>query len=110
MTKSVNNSLIAALSLLFALAFSPLVNAAENPFGMSNTAVDQMQVADSHQKEGKCGEGKCGGEKKSKCGDGKDKKSGKCGEGKCGGEKKGKCGDGDDDDDKAEKKGKCGAE
>jgi len=102
MTKSVNNSLIAALSLLFALAFSPLVNAAENPFGMSNTAVDQMQVADSHQKEGKCGEGKCG--------DSKDKKEGKCGEGKCGGEKKGKCGDGKDDDDKAEKKGKCGAE
>jgi uncharacterized low-complexity protein len=55
--------------------------------------------------EGKCGEGKCGGEKKAgegKCGEGKcggEKKAGegKCGEGKCGGEKKageGKCGEG----------------
>jgi len=47
--------------------------------------------------EGKCGEGKCGGDKKGaegKCGEGKcgahDKgKEGKCGEGKCGGDKKG---------------------
>jgi uncharacterized low-complexity protein len=40
--------------------------------------------------EGKCGEGKCGGDKK-------DGKEGKCGEGKCGGDKKegkeGKCGE-----------------
>jgi uncharacterized low-complexity protein len=46
-------------------------------------------------KEGKCGEGKCGGDKKGaegKCGEGKcgahDKgQEGKCGEGKCGGAK-----------------------
>jgi uncharacterized low-complexity protein len=42
--------------------------------------------------EGKCGEGKCGG-------DAKGKKEGKCGEGKCGGapkgKKDGKCGVGD---------------
>ncbi|TMP38302.1 hypothetical protein CWB80_22565, partial [Pseudoalteromonas sp. S1650] len=31
--------------------------------------------------EGKCGEGKCGGDKKAE-------KEGKCGEGKCGGDKK----------------------
>ena len=41
--------------------------------------------------EGKCGEGKCGGDKKAE-------KEGKCGEGKCGGDKKaakeGKCGEG----------------
>ena len=39
--------------------------------------------------EGKCGEGKCGGDKA--------KKEGKCGEGKCGGDKakkEGKCGEG----------------
>jgi len=50
--------------------------------------------------EGKCGAGKCGGEKKekaAKCGSGKkDDKAGKCGAAKCGGEKKekkaGKCG------------------
>ena len=40
------------------------------------------------QAEGKCGEGKCGGDKEAE---------GKCGEGKCGGDKEeaeGKCGEG----------------
>ena len=49
-------------------------------------------AGDEKAKEGKCGEGKCGGDKKAegKCGEGK------CGEGKCGGDKKaeGKCGEG----------------
>ena len=52
--------------------------------------------------DGKCGAGKCGGEKKekaTKCGDGKGDKAAKCG-----GEKAAKCGDG-----KEEKKAKCGA-
>lgn len=38
-------------------------------------------------KDGKCGEGKCGGDKKKNT-KGKKGKDGKCGEGKCGGEKK----------------------
>lgn len=89
-----NKSIIAALSFLFVIAFSPMASAAENPFGMSNTV--DMQLADNH-KEGKCGEGKCG---EGKCGEGKkdrkcdDDKKGKCGEGKCGAEMKGKCGEG----------------
>jgi uncharacterized low-complexity protein len=40
--------------------------------------------------EGKCGEGKCGGDKKGeegKCGGDKKGEEGKCGEGKCGGNK-----------------------
>jgi uncharacterized low-complexity protein len=41
--------------------------------------------ADDKKKDGKCGEGKCGGDKKAA--DDK-KKDGKCGEGKCGGAKK----------------------
>ncbi len=95
MTTLFNKSLVAALSFLFVVAFSPVTHAAENPFGMSADVVDQTQVAG---KDGKCGEGKCGsGDKKGKCGEGKcggDKK-GKCGEGKCGGDKKkGKCGEG----------------
>ena len=53
------------------------------------------QLAGDKHKEGKCGEGKCGGEKKAEgaCG-GEKKAEGKCGEGKCGGEKKaeGSCG------------------
>jgi len=112
MTKLFNKSIIAALSLLFVMAFSPVTNAAENPFGMSNTAIDQ--VADNHaDKKGKCGEGKCGdSKKKGKCGEGKcgdSKKKGKCGEGKCGDGKKkeGKCGEGKCGDGK-KKEGKCG--
>ena len=61
-----------------------------NPFGMQALESGYNQFA----AEGKCGEGKCGGdkaEKEGKCGEGK------CGEGKCGGDKKakeGKCGEG----------------
>ena len=103
----INKSLIAALSFLFFLAVSPLTQAAENPFGMIDSA-DSMQLADSHK--GKCGEGKCGdsmkkGAKDGKCGEGKcgdSMKKGKCGEGKCG---EGKCGDSMKKD---AKKGKCG--
>ena len=68
-----------------------------NPFGMQALESGYSQFA----AEGKCGEGKCGGDKKAekegKCGgDKKAEKEGKCGEGKCGGDKK------------AEKEGKCG--
>ena len=87
MKKLLKNSAISAFALLFIMAFSPLANAAENPFGMSNVATD-MQVASNHE-NGKCGEGKCGdSKKKGKCGEGKcgdSKKKSKCGEGKCGG-------------------------
>lgn len=81
------------------------VQAAENPFGLSELNGGYLQVAASH--EGKCGEGKCGGDKaksegkcgEGKCGGDKAKSEGKCGEGKCGGDKKassseGKCGEG----------------
>jgi uncharacterized low-complexity protein len=75
-----------ALSLAVGTAFAatlvaaPLASAAENPFKMDSLK-SGYQVADGHKKdkEGKCGEGKCGGDKKDK--------EGKCGEGKCGGEK-----------------------
>ena len=59
----------------------------QSPFAMQDLGAGYM-VADSHV-EGKCGEGKCGGNKA--------KKEGKCGEGKCGGDKakkEGKCGEG----------------
>jgi uncharacterized low-complexity protein len=94
------------------LASIPVANAAENPFAMSELSSGYM-VADSHMEggdkgkaEGKCGEGKCGGEKKME-------KEGKCGEGKCGGAKtegkaeaEGKCGG----EKKMEGEGKCGGE
>ena len=77
-----------------ALAASPIVNAANNPFSLTEISGGYM-VAD--QAEGKCGEGKCGegkakdkieSEGKSRVAKDGDKKSGegKCGEGKCGGQ------------------------
>ncbi len=72
-----------------ALAASPIANAADNPFSLTEISGGYM-VAD--EAEGKCGEGKCGegkakDKKESEAKDG-DKKSdeGKCGEGKCGGQ------------------------
>merc|ERR1712137_883663 len=66
---------------------STVAVADENPFGMQAPESGYSQFA----AEGKCGEGKCGGDKKAE-------KEGKCGEGKCGGDKKaakeGKCGEG----------------
>ena len=106
MTNLINKSILAAISFLFVVAFSPVASAADNPFGMSGELTQHMQVA----------EGKCGGDKKAKCGegkcgDGKAKKEGKCGEGKCGDGKakmKGKCGEGKCGDGKDKKKSKCG--
>ena len=97
-------ALAAGAALVTSLASTSAVNAAENPFAMTQLPGGYM-VADSHM-EGKCGEGKCGGAKKEgegKCGEGKcggaakSAEEGKCGEGKCGGAKKegeGKCGEG----------------
>jgi uncharacterized low-complexity protein len=69
----------AVLGTAFAasLAAAPIANAAQNPFQMDSLQNGYV-VADSKAKEGKCGEGKCGGDKD---------KEGKCGEGKCGGAK-----------------------
>ncbi len=93
--------IMAALGTTFvvALAASPIANAADNPFSLTEISSGYM-VAD--QDEGKCGEGKCGGnedkdkkESEGKCGGeksheakdgGKKSSEGKCGEGKCGGQ------------------------
>ena len=89
--KSTLKPLAAALGAAFvtSLATTPVANAAENPFAMSELSGGYM-VAGGHMKEGKCGEGKCG---EGKCGgdkagaEAKPMKEGKCGEGKCGGTK-----------------------
>ncbi len=124
-TKSL--SIVLGAAFATTLAASNIANAAEtgaNPFAMTDLS-GGYQVA----KEGKCGgnmsnpkdmkEGKCGGsmkKKEGKCGEGKcggkkkmKKKDGKCGEGKCGASKKkgmkeGKCGGSK----KNMKEGKCG--
>jgi len=84
----------AALGATFvvALAASPIANAANNPFSLTEISSGYM-VAD--KAEGKCGEGKCGE------GQAKDKKEA---EGKCGGEKSHEAKDGD----KKSSEGKCG--
>ena len=63
--KSTLKPVAAALGTTFAvsLAVSPMANAAENPFSMSELSSGYM-VADAHSAEGKCGEGKCGEGKK----------------------------------------------
>ena len=93
-------SIALGAAFVASLAGTSVANAADNPFSMTELPSGYM-VADS--KEGKCGEGKCGGEKKAE--------EGKCGEGKCGGEKKakeGKCGEGKCGGEKKAKEGKCG--
>ena len=93
-------AIAAGAALVTSLASTSAVNAAENPFAMTQLPGGYM-VADAHM-EGKCGEGKCGAKKEGE---------GKCGEGKCGGAKKegeGKCGEGKCGGDKKDKEGSCG--
>ncbi len=115
MSKKTNlKPLAVALGAAFVttLATTPVANAAENPFAMSELSSGYM-VADAA--EGKCGEGKCGASKAAT-----KVEEGKCGEAKCGGDKKmdkedmsgegkmdkeGKCGEG-----KMDKEGKCGGD
>lgn len=92
-----------ALSIVLGGAFAAsvsatAVHAAENPFTMQKLTSGYM-VADAHEgKEGKCGTGKCGAEKKAKA----DKaKEGSCSADKA---KEGSC-----SADKA-KEGSCGSE
>jgi len=101
--KVIKKPLAIALGAAFvtSLAGTPVANAAENPFAMSELSSGYV-VAE--MEEGKCGEGKCGGDKA--------KEEGKCGEGKCGGDKakaEGKCG-GDKamEEGKKMEEGKCG--
>ncbi|HIA09116.1 MAG TPA: hypothetical protein EYN73_08655, partial [Chromatiaceae bacterium] len=84
-------------ALVCSLGGIQVAQADTNPFGMTDLSAGYLQLA-----EGKCGEGKCGGEKAKKA------MEGKCGEGKCGGDKakksmEGKCGEGKCGGDKAKK-------
>ena len=118
-------ALAVGAALAGSFAISGTVNAAdtaENPFTISNLEVGYMLGegegkcgGDKKDKkgEGSCGEGSCGEKKDKKgegscgegsCGEKKDKKGeGSCGEGSCGGDKEGEgsCGEKDGE-------GKCG--
>ena len=90
--KSTLKPIAAALGTTFAVSLlaSPIANAAENPFAM--TELQNGYMVAEHHGEGKCGEGKCGEkEGEGKCGEkegegkcGEKEGEGKCGEGKCG--------------------------
>jgi uncharacterized low-complexity protein len=90
-------------SAFAATALTPLSHAADNPFGATKLEAGyQLAQADTKGKDGKCGEAKCGADKKAA----EKKKDGKCGEAKCGADKAaadkkkdGKCGE-----------AKCGAD
>jgi uncharacterized low-complexity protein len=96
-------ALTLALGTAFAasLAASPVLQAADNPFEMDSLKNGYQVAQADKKKDGKCGDGKCGGDMKKKegaCG-GDKKKEGACGgdkkkEGACGGDKKkeGACG------------------
>ena len=103
MSKKIVTPLAAAIGTAFALSIAAAPASADvNPFGMTDLSAGYQQVA-----EGKCGEGKCGAQKKAtkkgteaKCGAGM-KATAEEMEGKCGAQKKavkkgteGKCGEG----------------
>ena len=82
--------LAVSTALTIGLSATSTVNAADNPFGLTDLSSGYMVVA-----EGKCGEGTCGGDKGKSTegtsgGGDKDKSS----EGKCGGKshREAKCG------------------
>ena len=85
---------IAGSMAVTSVAHAAAYSATDLGSGYASTMAEGSCGGDKGQ-EGKCGEGKCGGDKKGaegKCGEGKcgahDKgKEGKCGEGKCGGTK-----------------------
>lgn len=71
-------------SAVAAASMAPLAQAADSPFAVKPlTAGYQLAQADK-KADGKCGEAKCGAEKRSA----EKKKDGKCGEAKCGADKK----------------------
>lgn len=71
-------------SAAVALALSPLAYAGENPFSVKPLSAGYQLAQADKKADGKCGEAKCGAEKRSA----EKKKDGKCGEAKCGADKK----------------------
>lgn len=87
---------LSVCSLLAAATFCSAAQAADNPFAAKQLSAGYQLAQADKKMDGKCGEAKCGADRK---GGMEKKKDGKCGEAKCGADKKG-----------ADKKkdGKCG--
>ncbi|WP_153131517.1 HvfA family oxazolone/thioamide-modified RiPP metallophore [Dechloromonas hortensis] len=75
---------LAVGSAFAAIALSPVTHAADNPFGANKLEAGYQLAQADKMKDGKCGEAKCGADKKAT----EKKKDGKCGEAKCGADKK----------------------
>jgi len=75
-------SAVVGAAFVSAITIPVTASAADNPFEVAELDEGYMLASQHKAEEGKCGEGKCGGEHKAE--------EGKCGEGKCGGEKKAK--------------------
>lgn len=75
---------LAVGSAFAAIALSPATHAADNPFGANKLEAGYQLAQADKMKDGKCGEAKCGADKKAT----EKKKDGKCGEAKCGADKK----------------------
>lgn len=75
---------LAVGSAFAAITLSPVAHAADNPFGANQLATGYQLAQADKTKDGKCGEAKCGADKKVT----EKKKDGKCGEAKCGADKK----------------------
>ncbi|KAB2924507.1 MAG: hypothetical protein F9K30_09070 [Dechloromonas sp.] len=89
---------LAVGSAFAAVALSPVVHAADNPFAATQLAAGYQLAQADKKTDGKCGEAKCGADKAKAA----DKKAdGKCGEAKCGADKAKKAADKKAD-------GKCG--
>ena len=103
-------ALLLSVIALTAFAYINSNNTSTEDLSASTPTSTELLALNTVDFDGKCGEGKCGDDKKkeAKCGDDKAKDAKKCGEGKCGDDKKKeeKCGK-----DKKEHKcgeGKCG--
>jgi uncharacterized low-complexity protein len=76
---------LSACSLVAAVTFGSLAHAADNPFAAKQLQAGYQLAQADKKMDGKCGEAKCGAEKKAMA---EKKKDGKCGEAKCGADKK----------------------
>ena len=93
---------LAVGSAFAATLLAPAAQAADNPFAAKPLSSGYQLAQADKKADGKCGEAKCGADKKTM----EKKQDGKCGEAKCGADKKamekkrdGKCGE-----------AKCGAD
>jgi uncharacterized low-complexity protein len=91
-------TLTLAMTVALGAAGSASADLSQNPFEMQQLESGYVQLAEAKAQDGKCGEGKCGGNEAAE----EKAKDGKCGEGKCGDDaaksadkaKEAKCGEG----------------